>query len=128
MPLPSRVMYFNLLLLAITSPAVAQAPAATLERIKTPRGVNQAFILLRPAKPTAAVILFAGGHGGLSLTGPSAMAWGAGNFLVRSRDKFAAQDLMVAVVDAPSDQSGGMNAMFRMSSGTPATSPRSRRT
>ena len=38
------------------------------------------------------------------------MAWGAGNFLVRTRDAFAAQGLMVAVIDAPSDQKGGMSA------------------
>jgi pimeloyl-ACP methyl ester carboxylesterase len=43
------------------------------------------------------------------------MAWGAGNFLVRTRDMFAAQGLMVAVVDAPSDRKSGMNAIFRMS-------------
>jgi pimeloyl-ACP methyl ester carboxylesterase len=42
------------------------------------------------------------------------MRWGAGNFLVRTRDKFAAHDLMVAVVDAPSDHGKGMNAVFRM--------------
>ena len=35
------------------------------------------------------------------------MKWGAGNFLVRTRDRFAAHDLMVAVVDAPSDQRQG---------------------
>ena len=33
------------------------------------------------------------------------MRWGDKNFLVRSRDMFAAQGLMVAVVDAPSDHS-----------------------
>jgi pimeloyl-ACP methyl ester carboxylesterase len=42
------------------------------------------------------------------------MKWGAGNFLVRSRDLFARHDLMVAVVDAPSDRQEGMNAIFRM--------------
>jgi pimeloyl-ACP methyl ester carboxylesterase len=42
------------------------------------------------------------------------MRWGASNFLVRTRDSFAAQNLMVAVVDAPSDHQRGMNAIFRM--------------
>jgi pimeloyl-ACP methyl ester carboxylesterase len=64
----------------------------------------------------ASVILFAGGHGGLGLKSATAMQWGAGNFLVRSRDKFAAQNFMVAVLDAPSDQDR-MNAVFRMSGG-----------
>ena len=43
------------------------------------------------------------------------MKWGAEGFLVRSRDKFADHNFMVAVVDAPSDQQQGMNPMFRMS-------------
>jgi pimeloyl-ACP methyl ester carboxylesterase len=42
------------------------------------------------------------------------MRWGALNFLVRTRDSFAAQNFMVAVVDAPSDHQRGMNAIFRM--------------
>ena len=93
----------------------AQAADATLVSIATPRGAKQAFILIKPAKPAvASVILFAGGHGALGLKGASAMTWGAGNFLVRARDLFAAQDLMVAVIDAPSDKQGGMNGIFRM--------------
>ena len=93
----------------------AQAATATLVSIPTPRGAKVSFILIKPDKPVAAVILFAGGHGGLGLKSASTMTWGAGNFLVRTRDAFAAQGLMVAVIDAPSDQKGGMNAIFRMS-------------
>jgi hypothetical protein len=98
----------------LTMVAAAQAQPASLVSIKTPRGAKQAFILIKPEKPVAAVILFAGGHGALGLRSPSAMRWGKGNFLVRSRDMFAARNLMVAVVDAPSDQQRGMNAIFRM--------------
>jgi pimeloyl-ACP methyl ester carboxylesterase len=94
----------------------AHAASSILVSIQTPRGATQAFILLKPDKPVASVILFAGGHGRLGLKSASAMTWGAGNFLVRSRDKFAAHDFMVAVVDAPSDQKQGMNGIFRMSS------------
>jgi len=88
---------------------------STLVSIQTPRGVKQAFILVKPEKPVASVILFAGGNGALGLKSASDMKWGAGNFLVRSRDKFAEQNLMVAVIDAPSDRQSGMNAIFRMS-------------
>jgi pimeloyl-ACP methyl ester carboxylesterase len=95
----------------------AQASTATLVSIKTPRGVTQKFILIKPENPVAAVILFAGGKGALGLSGASSMAWGAGNFLVRTREKFAGHELMVAVIDAPSDQSGKMSAIFRMSKG-----------
>ena len=55
------------------------------------------------------------------------MNWGAKNFLVRSRDTFAAQNLMVAVIDAPSDQQHGMNAIFRMSARTRRRHRRGRR-
>ena len=95
--------------------APAWAAGATLVSIPTPRGVKQAFILVKPDKPpVASVILFAGGHGALGLQGAASMRWGAGNFLVRSRDRFAAHDLLVAVIDAPSDKQGGMNGIFRM--------------
>jgi hypothetical protein len=63
----------------------------------------------------ASVILFTGGHGALGLKSASSMKWGSEGFLVRSRDKFADHDFMVAVVDAPSDQQQGMNPIFRMS-------------
>lgn len=88
---------------------------STLVSIQTPRGAKQAFILIKPDKPVASVILFAGGHGALGLKSASDMKWGKGNFLVRTRDKFAAHQLMVAVIDAPSDEQDGMNAIFRMS-------------
>ena len=93
----------------------AQAAPASLVSVASPRGAKVSFILIKPENPVAAVILFAGGHGGLGLKSASTMAWGAGNFLVRMRDAFADRGLMVAVVDAPSDQKGGMNAVFRMS-------------
>jgi pimeloyl-ACP methyl ester carboxylesterase len=104
-----------LTMLCVSTMSHAQAPQ--LVSIKTPRGATQAFILIKPENPTASVILFAGGHGALGLKSATAMSWGAQNFLVRSRDKFAAHHLMVAVVDAPSDRPKGMNAIFRMERG-----------
>jgi len=101
--------------IAIVLAAGAARADTTLVSIQTPRGVKQAFILIKPEKPVASVILFAGGHGALGLKSASDMKWGKGNFLVRTRDKFAAHNLMVAVIDAPSDEQDGMNAIFRMS-------------
>jgi dienelactone hydrolase len=98
------------------SAAIASAHAAELVAVKTPRGATQKFILIKPDKPVASVILFAGGHGGLQLKSANDMVWGKGNFLVRTRDKFAAQGMMVAVADAPSDNREGMQATFRFSS------------
>jgi pimeloyl-ACP methyl ester carboxylesterase len=106
-----------LLVLAPFGEAV-EAKEAKLVSLTTPRGAKQAFILIKPnGKPVASVMLFAGGHGALGLRSASAMRWGAGNFLVRTRDMFAAKGLMVAVIDAPSDQQSGMTGTFRMGQG-----------
>jgi hypothetical protein len=99
---------------------VALGESASIVSIATPRGVQQLFILIKPDHAIASVILFAGGNGRLQLNrvppplvGPYAFV--AGNFLVRSREKFAAHDFMVAVIDAPSDQPKGMSPSFRVS-------------
>jgi len=87
--------------------------------IKSRPGVEQKFILIKPNKPTAAVILFAGGHGALrlsSLLGITTIEWGSNNFLVRTRESFARHGFMVAVIDAPSDREK-MKATWRMSEG-----------
>jgi pimeloyl-ACP methyl ester carboxylesterase len=95
--------------------AAVQAQSASLVSLDTPRGTKQAFILIRPsAPPVAWAVLFAGGDGALGLKSASSMAWGAGNFLVRTRMMFAGRGLAVAVVDAPSDHQDGMNGVFRM--------------
>ena len=107
------VFFAAVLFLAAVGPV--HAGSAALVSIAPPRGAKQAFILIKPDKPVASVILFAGGHGALGLKSANSMSWGAGNFLVRTRAKFAAHNLMVAVVDAPSDHRQGMNAIFRMS-------------
>jgi pimeloyl-ACP methyl ester carboxylesterase len=110
-----RLWQLGFVMAALAAFTAATQADTSLVSIETPRGAKQSFILIKPEKPVASVILFAGGHGGLGLKSASAMQWGAGNFLVRSRDAFAAQNFMVAVIDAPSDHHGGMNAIFRMS-------------
>lgn len=73
--------------------------------IPTRPGVTQRYLLLEPGgKPRAAVILMAGGHGGLNIYRNGSFGWGEGNFLVRTRAQFAQQGLVVAVIDAPSDR------------------------
>jgi hypothetical protein len=101
-----------LVMLSAGNPMTARADTATLVSIPTPRGATQAFILIKPDRPLASVVLFAGGNGVLNLKTASSRA---ANFLVRTRDKFAAHNFIVAVVDAPSDQQHGMTAMFRVS-------------
>lgn len=92
--------------------------AAEIVTLKTRPGVDQKFILIKPDKPLASVILFAGGKGALSLflfSGFPKINWGKNNFLVRTRDMFATHGFLVAVVDAPSDQKSktGMLGGFR---------------
>ena len=80
------------------------AAQTSVQDLGTRPGVTQRFLLIKPEKPVAAVILFAGGHGGLNISGDRGFGWGRGNFLVRSRELFARHELLVAVIDAPSDR------------------------
>jgi pimeloyl-ACP methyl ester carboxylesterase len=72
--------------------------------VPTRASVTQRFLLLQPPNAKATVILFAGNDGGLMMSPGGVMEALSGNFLVRSRDLFAAQGLAVAVIDAPSDR------------------------
>jgi pimeloyl-ACP methyl ester carboxylesterase len=111
-----------IVLLGISSLAtlnVALAEGASIVSIPTPRGVQQPFILTKPDHAIASVILFAGGNGVLGLNRVPPPAVGAhalvnGNFLVRSREKFAGHGFMVAVIDVPSDHQDGMSPVFRV--------------
>lgn len=115
-----HVFRLSLLLgvLSVATCEVALGQSASIVSIATPRGVQQPFILIKPAHPIASVILFAGGNGVLRLDRVTPLTIGdvvAGNFLVRSRKLFVAHDFMVAVIDVPSDQQQGMSGAFRIS-------------
>jgi hypothetical protein len=94
-----------LLVLAWTAHARGETPAKVVD-IPTRPNVTQRLLVLAPEKPKAIAILLAGGHGGLQITASGSFGWGKGNFLVRSRQLFADQGLLVVVVDAPSDRQG----------------------
>jgi pimeloyl-ACP methyl ester carboxylesterase len=82
--------------------------------IPTRPGVTLRLLVLTPSSPKAAVILFAGGHGGLQIASDGSFGWGKGNFLIRSRQLFVDQGLLTVVIDAPSDrQSPPYLAWFR---------------
>jgi len=83
--------------------ARAQVPTGVID-IPTRPGVSQRLLVLAPSAPKAVVLLFAGGHGGLGLVSDGTMAWGSGNFLIRSRQLFVDQGLLTVIVDAPSDR------------------------
>jgi len=63
--------------------------------IPTRDGVSERIMFLESPSAKAAVILFAGGHGGIQLKQEGTFGWGEGNFLMRARELF---------VDAPSDR------------------------
>ena len=91
------------LLIGLCQTTLAQVSQKVVDIPARP-GVTQRFVYLAPESPKAAVILFAGGHGGLQIFPNGSFKWGEGNFLVRTRQLFANNGLSVAVVDAPSDR------------------------
>ena len=85
--------------------------------LPTRGGVTQSYLLSAPekGKARAVAILFAGGPGKVDLERETARTTlDRGNFLVRSRQLFARNGIVAAVVDAPSDQSQGMDDFFRL--------------
>lgn len=85
--------------------ALAQAQGGQkVVDVPTRPGVTQRLLVLDAPEPRAVAVLLAGGRGGLQITPDGALTWGAGNFLVRSRQLFVEQGLTVAVLDAPSDR------------------------
>jgi len=90
-------------LIGLCQSTLVQASQKVVD-IPTRPGVTQRFVYFAPENPKAAVILFAGGHGGLQISRTGSFRWGEGNFLVRTRQLFEKNGLSVAVVDAPSDR------------------------
>lgn len=91
------------LFLACAAQAYGQVAQNAVD-VPTRPGVTQRMLVLSPPQPKAAVILFAGGHGGLQIFPNGTFRWGEGNFLVRTRQLFADQGLLAVIVDAPSDR------------------------
>lgn len=83
----------------------ARCAAQSTQVIDVPSrpGVNQRILLITPDAPKAIVILFSGGDGDVNIDNDGHIGK-SGNFLVRSRELFAAHNLMVAVIDKPSDR------------------------
>ena len=89
-------------LLLTASTAYAQSPQVV--DVPSRPDVTQRILIITPDKPKAAVILFAGGDGGLTLEADGRIPKLGGNFLMRSWQLFVDQDLTTVVIDAPSDK------------------------
>ncbi len=96
---------------ALLLPILAPAAEISVKDITTRPGVTQRVLLIKPEHPVASVILFAGGNG-LVHIGPDGSLGRGGNFLVRTRDLFAREGLVVAVIDAPSDRVEGPGLQY----------------
>lgn len=95
--------WIALFLLAGASHAHGQIPQGVID-IPTRPDVSQRMLVLSPSEPKAAIILFAGGNGGLQIFPNGSFNWGENNFLVRTHRLFVEQGLLAIVVDAPSDR------------------------
>lgn len=78
--------------------------AESVVDIPTRTGVSQRMLVLTPPMPKAAVILFTGGNGSVQIFPNESFRSGKMNFLIRNRVEFANRDLLVVVVDAPTDR------------------------
>src|SRR4030042_3750633 len=76
-----------IVLIGLSQSALAQVSQKVID-IPTRPGVTQRFVYLAPESPKAAVILFAGGHGGLQIFPNGSFKWGEGNFVGRTRQVF----------------------------------------
>lgn len=96
---------------ALLLPIPARATEISVKDFATRPGVTQRVLLIRPEHPAASVILFAGGNGLIQIGLDGSLGRG-GNFLVRSRERFAREGLAVAVIDAPSDRIDGPGLQY----------------
>ena len=62
----------------------AYAQSEPVVDIPTRPSVTQRFLFSTPDNAKAAVILFAGGHGGLQIFPSGKLRWGGNNFVVRN--------------------------------------------
>jgi pimeloyl-ACP methyl ester carboxylesterase len=90
-------------LMTLSAVSIAETAEKVVD-IPTRPGVTLRMLVLTTPEPKAAVVLLAGGHGGLQIYPNGSMKWGDGNFLIRTRRLFADQGLLVVVLDAPSDR------------------------
>jgi pimeloyl-ACP methyl ester carboxylesterase len=100
--------------LALVLAAIASLSTAAADRLvglDTRPGVRTSYWLMERDGANATVLLLPGGAGGIGL---KAGAPTSENFLVRSRDFFAAAGYNVAILGKPSDQ-GDMDERFRTS-------------
>lgn len=89
--------------------ALVAACAGAQEMVTVPSraGVTQSFVIADMAghAPQAVALLYVGGRGAINLRAENGhVKFGARNFLPRSRDEFALNGIVPAIMDVPSDR------------------------
>ena len=103
---------------------LSSSPDKLLVQWQTAKGASLRALVDVPARPRAAVILFAGDNGCLGLTENGEQASLQGNFLARSRDLFVKEGLIAVLVDVPSSVSGQSASGYRTSADQAQEQPR----
>jgi hypothetical protein len=80
--------------------------SAELVRLQPRPGVELRLGVEAQGNVQAVALLFAGGHGRLSLDGSGQPQTLRGNFLIRARHQLGARGIAIVMVDAPSDHQG----------------------
>lgn len=90
--------------------------AGGYQEVATREGVKLPFFYEKPANAKAIVVLFQGGGGGIGVMGSAENGWIKRDkaFLSGGAPRFAKNNLVVAVVDAPTDRAD-LNSGFRNS-------------
>ena len=81
--------------------------------VPTRVGVTQRLLLLKPERPVAVLVMFAGGERPLGIADDGRLAWGSASLLVRISPLFMHSGFSIAIVDIPSDQQAAPSSHFR---------------
>ena len=109
----ARVALAGAFLATMAVPAAAAAADTKVVTLTVRGDARQRILIVRPdGPPKASVVLYPGGNGNIKIKGDGTIQ-NAGNFLVRTREVFAAEGFLVAVVDRPSDWDGTDAERFR---------------
>lgn len=99
----------------IVQKRLSSVPEKLLVQWQTAKKATLRALIDVPARPKAAVILFAGDNGCLGLTESGEQTSLQGNFLARSRALFVREGLIAVLVDVPADVSGQSANSYRTS-------------
>jgi hypothetical protein len=109
-------LFAAMALLLASNPAAAQLTTKVVSVDVRPGTTMKYLEIAASARPTAAVVLMAGGDGVLDLSPAGQIGTDLNlNFLMRTRHQFARAGMIVAAIDVASDQKGGLNGDVRLS-------------